>query len=79
MLVTLLSDRRTAIVKPGEPRDDPRQARREAPVRYRAEPGVVGRIDKCDGSWCRIEVGKRQGFIAQGEVWGVAAGETFDD
>ncbi len=79
MLVTLLSDRRTAIVKPGGPRAIHVKRDANSPVRYRAEPGVVGRIAQCDGSWCKIEVGKRKGWIAQGELWGVAAGETIDD
>jgi SH3-like domain-containing protein len=79
MLVTLLSDRRTAVVKPGEPRDIRVKADANAPVRYRAEAGVVGRIEKCDGTWCRIEIGKRKGWIAESEIWGVNEGEAFDD
>ena len=42
MLVTLLSDRRTGIVKPGSPRDIHSKADPKSPVRYRAEQGVVG-------------------------------------
>ena len=79
MLVTLLSDRRTAIVKPGEPRDIHVRADANAPVRYRAEAGVVGRIEQCDGSWCQIRIGKREGWIAQGDIWGVGPGEKLDD
>ena len=79
MLVTLLSDRRTGIVKPGEPRDIHTKPEVNAPVRYRAEQGVVGRLEKCDGSWCQFEVGKRKGWIAEGEIWGVSEGEVFDD
>jgi len=79
MLVTLLSDRRTGIVKPGEPRNIHAKADANSPVRYRAEHGVVGRLEKCDGTWCRIKVGKREGWIAQGEIWGVSEGEAFDD
>ena len=79
MLVTLLSDRRTGIVKPGEPREIRSKPEANAPVRYRAEHGVVGRLEKCDGSWCRIQIGTRKGWIAQGDVWGVGDGETFDD
>src|SRR5215213_10143965 len=47
MLVTLLSDRRTAIVKKGDPRPvrvDPSDTAR---VRYLAEQGTVGHISKC--------------------------------
>jgi SH3-like domain-containing protein len=78
MLVTLLSDRRTGIVKPGSPRDIRTKPDANAPVRYRAEAGVVGRIEKCDGTWCKFEVGKRQGFIAQSEIWGISEGERLD-
>jgi SH3-like domain-containing protein len=78
MLVTLLSDRRTAIVKPGEPRPIHVQPSESSAVRYRAEHGVVGRIDKCSDGWCRIAVGKRQGFIRTADIWGVREGEVVD-
>ncbi|MEO6113768.1 MAG: SH3 domain-containing protein [Sphingomicrobium sp.] len=78
MLVTLLSDRRTAIVKPGSPRDIRVKPAANAPVRYRAQHGVVGRIDQCDGAWCRIEIGKRKGYISQGDIWGTSETETID-
>ena len=79
MLVTLLSDRRTGIVKPGAPRDIHAKATASSAVRYRVEAGVVGRLEKCDGSWCRIQVGQRKGWIAQGDIWGVTDREAFDD
>ena len=78
MLVTLLSDRRTAMVKAGAPRDMRVEPNPNAPVQYRAEAGVVGRIDRCDGAWCRFEVGKRSGFIAQEYLWGLSEGEKLD-
>jgi SH3-like domain-containing protein len=78
MLVTLLSDRRAGIVKPGEPRDIHVKPDPASPVRYRAEHGVVGRIDKCRDSWCRIEIGNRRGFIRAADIWGVGENETVD-
>jgi SH3-like domain-containing protein len=78
MLVSLLSDRRTAIVKKGEPRAlhaDPSDSSR---VRYRAEAGVVGRIDHCASGWCHIEIGKRDGFIRTSDIWGVRDNEVVD-
>ena len=78
MLVTLLSDRRTGVVKRGEPRNIHTRRDASSPVRYRAEHGVVGRLEECDGSWCRIQIGKREGWIAQGDLWGVGAGESFE-
>ena len=78
MLVTLLSDRRTAIVRPGEPRPVRADPQRQCQVRYMAEPGVVGRIDKCRGGWCRISIGKRDGYVSESDLWGVGDGEVVD-
>ena len=78
MLVTLLSDRRTAIVKPGDPRPIRVQPNDGAKVRYLAEHGVVGRIDKCGNGWCRIEIGNRGGYIHMSDLWGVGEHELVD-
>ena len=78
MLVTLLSDRRTAIVKPGDPRPVYSEANTGSRVRYRAEHGVVGRIDHCANGWCNIHIGKGDGNIRTSEVWVVDQGEVVD-
>ncbi len=78
MLVTLLSDRRTAVVKKGEPRPVRTDASEVARVRYMAEPGVVGRIDKCSEGWCRIAIGKREGYVRTSDIWGVGENEVVD-
>jgi SH3-like domain-containing protein len=78
MLVTLLSDRRTAIVKPGEPRAMHEKADAASRVAFRAEPGVVGRLEQCAAGWCEFEVGKRAGFIRFDDIWGINPGETVD-
>jgi SH3-like domain-containing protein len=78
MLVTLLSDRRTALVIKGEPQTIHVEPSETSPVRYRAEPGVVGRIEKCTGGWCHITIANREGFIRTAGLWGVAGGETVE-
>ena len=78
MLVTLLSDRRTAIVRPGEPRPLHERPDPASRVAYLAEPGVVGRIEQCADGWCRMTIGKREGHIRAGDVWGVGAGEKVN-
>jgi len=78
MLVTMLSDRRTAIVKPGQSRSIRVGPYDGAKPEYMAEPGVVGRISKCDDGWCRIEVGSRKGYISTSDIWGVSEGEVVD-
>ena len=79
MLVTLLSDRRTGIVKKGEPRSMHVQASESSAVRFRAEAGVVGRLEKCGGGWCLMKVGDRQGYIRAVDLWGVSADEVIDN
>ena len=78
MLVTLLSDHRTAIVKTGDPRPVRSDPNDGAKIRYLAEAGVVGQIDKCGNGWCRIEIGKKQGYIRTGDLWGVGGNEVVD-
>lgn len=78
MLVSLLSDRRTAIVKAGEPRPIHATADGASRIRYTAENGVVGRIEKCREGWCHITIGKREGYIRTSDIWGVSDGEVVD-
>jgi SH3-like domain-containing protein len=78
MLVTLLSDRRTALVKPGEPKPVRVKPDDGAKVRYLSEPGVVGRISKCASGWCRIEIGTREGYIHTSDLWGVSENELVN-
>ena len=79
MLVSLMSAQRTAIVKAGEARPIHEKRAAASRIAFRAEPGVVGKIDECDGDWCRFAVGKRSGWIRQSELHGVARGEAFGD
>ena len=78
MLVNLLSDTRTALVVGAEAVAMHQLASARAPVAFRVEPGVVGRISKCGGGWCRFEVGGRAGFIGKTHLWGVGAEERID-
>jgi SH3-like domain-containing protein len=77
MLVRLLSDQRTAIVRGDGPRPLREAPDEASPVRFRAEPGVVGRISRCAGGWCNLDVRGRAGFIRVDQLWGVDPGETI--
>jgi SH3-like domain-containing protein len=77
MLVNLLSDTRTAIVRGDQPRPIHETATAGARVRYLAQPGVVGRLAACSGDWCEIEVGGRRGHILKSHIWGAESGENF--
>ena len=78
MLVSLLSDRRTTIVKKGDPRPLRADPNDGAKVRYRAEAGVVARVDHCRDGWCHIEIGRRDGYIRTSEIWGIGTNEVID-
>jgi len=77
MLVRLLSDQRTAIVSGDAPRPLHEAPDAASPVRYRAEPGVVGRVSRCAGGWCQFDVRGRGGYIRVDQIWGVDPGETI--
>ena len=74
----LLSDTRTAFVTGDEPRPMYEAADPGSKVRYLAEPGVVGRLSRCSGGWCMLDVGGRQGFIQAEHFWGLGPDESFD-
>ena len=78
MLQRLLSDTRTALVTGSELRPMHEAADAGSKVRYRAEPGVVGRLSRCGGGWCLLDVSGRQGFIRTEHFWGVDPGASFD-
>jgi len=77
MLVNLLSDTRTAIVRGDRPRPMHEEADERTRVRYRAEPGVVGRLSRCNGGWCRLDVRGRVGYIRTDYLWGLGRNETI--
>lgn len=76
MLVTMLSDRRTAIIKRGDVRPVRTSADDSARISYQVQPGVVGRISKCRNGWCRIDIGSRRGYVKEADLWGVSDGEV---
>jgi len=65
----LTRERGAIVVGEGltELRDQPSQ---EGAVRWRVEPGVVGRLGECQDDWCEMEVTGRRGWIAQDRIWG---------
>ncbi|QJQ33541.1 hypothetical protein GV829_03230 [Sphingomonas lacunae] len=66
----LLTGRRTAIVI-GTGAQALRSApAADAPVAWRAEPGVVGRLSDCANGWCMLDVEGRSGWISVDSIWG---------
>ena len=81
---SLLSGERTAMTAPwkmGDGKDDfinmHREARSNADIVARVEPGVVVEIKACDGDWCEAQADGVGGWLPQNEIWGAYPGEAF--
>ena len=72
----LLSETRTALVV-GAEREMRASADPAAPVVWRAQPGVVGKISQCARNWCLFDVKGRSGYIRVSDIWGVGADERL--
>ena len=72
----LLSDNRTALVT-GDVRELRANADAAAPVVWRAEPGVVGRLSQCTRGWCLLDVKGRAGYVQMRYIWGTDADERL--
>ncbi|MFN0042856.1 MAG: SH3 domain-containing protein [Alphaproteobacteria bacterium] len=73
----MLSGRRSVLVV-GEIRTLRRDPAAESPAIARAEPGVIARLLKCNGNWCKIEAGGYEGWLARADFWGVRADERVE-
>lgn len=77
MLATLLAARRTGVVVRGGLRPIRSSPSADSDMLWQAEPGVIGRISKCDGQFCRIQIGEKVGFIEQSGLWGTDPNERI--
>ncbi|MFZ9396097.1 MAG: SH3 domain-containing protein [Erythrobacter sp.] len=42
-----------------------------AQLKWNAQPGVVGKLGRCEAGWCKFDVGGRSGWIRENRLWGV--------
>ena len=78
---SMLSGRRTALVNPwkaGEEISLYSEPSTGSAVRARLEAGVLGKVEHCDGKWCRFFDNGFDGFIEQERLWGVYPGEKLE-
>jgi len=40
-------------------------------LKWNVEPGVVGRLGKCDAGWCEFDAAGHKGWIREDRLWGV--------
>ena len=75
---SLLSGRRTALIRDGDPAFVYEKNNEKARVKARLEAGVVVSVDECMESWCRVEAGGYRGWVERKFLWGIYEGEEFD-
>ena len=77
MLASLLAARRTGVVVMGGLRPIRSGPSNDSDLLWQAEPGVIGRISKCDGQYCRIQIGEKVGYIEESGIWGTDPNELI--
>ena len=81
VLHSLLSGRRTALVAPwkkGEMLKLLARADETAETVALLQPSVIAQVRSCDGAWCRVRGEGYDGFIQQGNLWGVYPQEKVE-
>jgi len=78
---SMLSGKRTAIVQLKSKTDlGPLYTEPDArsPVTAELQPGVLGSVKRCTGTWCRLSGDGFDGWIEQNRLWGVYPDEKID-
>lgn len=81
---SLLSGKRSAIVAPwnrGKEMTAPllREPREDAGRVAILEPGAMGQIERCNGTWCQMRFEGHRGWVSQALIWGAYPRETVDN
>ena len=71
-----ITGKRYALVT-GDVRSLRRKPEPGAPEAARLEPGVIGQILECEGSFCRIDAGGVKGWLGRNEFWGAYPNEQI--
>jgi SH3-like domain-containing protein len=70
IVARLLNPQRTAVVVGKGLAPMRAGASDEATLRWKVEPGVVGKLGECDDGWCEFDVEGRTGWVEQRRLWG---------
>lgn len=73
---SMLSGRRWVIVR-GDRRELRRHSDASAPVVAHLDEKVIGRLERCQDNWCRIDIAGIQGWIERTGIWGVYPDEKI--
>ncbi len=50
----------------------------QAPTIARVHRDSIGRIERCNPNWCKLQVEKYSGWIDKKAIWGIKPGELID-
>jgi SH3-like domain-containing protein len=74
---SMLSGRRWVILRTG-PQMLRRAARFDAPTIARVRKKVLGRLEKCQKGWCRVDFSGFTGWMLRKKLWGVYRDENIE-
>lgn len=74
----MIQAQRTARVTGNEPRLLRRRPETGADPVAMLEPGVIGKLDACQNSWCQITVEGHSGWLPRSHFFGAYPGETLE-
>lgn len=78
---SLLSGRRTGVVtakQKGELVPLYAEPSSKSALAAKLQPGVLGTVKQCSGTWCRLTGDGFDGWVEQERLWGVYPGEKVD-
>jgi SH3-like domain-containing protein len=75
---TLLSGVRTALVQGAGPAPLYAGAGEGTAIRAFVEPGVVARLEACEGPWCQLAADGVRGWAPRAALWGVGPDESLE-
>lgn len=75
---SMLSGRRAVVIK-GHVQALLKKPDESAPPVVKAEPGVIGALEACEGKWCQVDVAGYEGWIKRDDIWGVYPDEKIEE
>ncbi len=81
---SLLSGKRMGIAAPWQRGKEAmidllREPEKDARTVAIIEPGVIGKINQCNGTWCEMNFAGNTGWVSQSLIWGAYPGENIKD
>ena len=74
---SMLSGKRSLVIT-GERRALRSDPSLQADIASLIDPGVFGRLEKCEEDWCLVEIGNESGWLQRFEFWGVYPQEALE-